>query len=259
MPALLRRSLLAAVLVAAVSASAQQPLTYWDYHDAMSAAFRLDHITSVDSLEDEFGPYLAMGDRFGLVRLFHLTDGGSRQIWVSKQLNGVVQEVVSGDLDGDDRDEIVAYTSAGVVYVWSSSDNRLKWESLTGDFRMVHSLALGQVDDDDAREIVINADNKIHYVDGETWNREWTSPMDYEATRMAIGDVDDDGVEEIVLNTGQVVDPRSGDVEWEGETFGARIQLLDMDGDGIPEVLAESDGTILRIFDVDLRREKQLQ
>jgi hypothetical protein len=255
---LLRRSLAAVVLLAAVAA-AQQPLPYWDYQAAMNAAFYLDHVTTVDTLEDEMGPYLAMGDRFGLVRLVQLVEGASREVWTSKQLTGAVLEVLSADLDGDDSDEIIAWTSNGVIYVWSSADQRLRWESLNNDFRQLHCVGVGQVDEDDAMEIVINGDRRIHYVDGATFNREWTSPMEYEAGRLAVGDVDGDGASEIVLNTGQIVNARSGDVEWAGEVFGSRIVLLDMDGDGIPEVLSESDGTVMRIFDVDHQREKQLQ
>ena len=258
MTVLLRRSLLFVVLWCTV-AVAQQPLPYWDYQSAMKASFYLDHVTTVDSLEDELGPFLAMGDRFGLVRLIHLVEGESREIWTSKQLNGSVLEVISGDLDGDDRDEIIAWTSTGSIYTWSAHDQRLRWESLNNDFRLVHALGVGQVDDDDPLEIVINADRRLHYVDGISFNREWTSTMEYEAGRLAIGDVDGDGTPEIVLNTGQVVDVRSGDVEWEDEVFGSRIVLIDMDGDGIPEVLSESDGTVMRIYDVDSRREKLLQ
>jgi hypothetical protein len=258
MTVLLRRSLIAVVLLT-TAAAAQQPLPYWDYQSAMNAAYYLDHVTAVDTLEDEMGPYLAMGDRFGLVRLMQLVDGESREVWTSKQLTGAVLEVLSADLDGDDQDEIIAWTSSGVIYVWSSVDRRLRWESLNNDFRQLHCLSVGQVDEDEPLEIVVNGDRRIHYVDGQSFNREWTSPMEYEAGRIAIGDVDGDGTAEIVLNTGQVVDVRSGDVEWAGEVFGSRIVLLDMDGDGIPEVLSESDGTVMRIFDVDHRREKQLQ
>lgn len=258
MTVLLRRILLVVVVCTAV-ASAQQPLPYWDYQSAMQAAYYLDHVTTVDTLEDEFGPFLALGDRFGLVRLIQLVAGQSRDVWTSKQLTGAVIEVLSADLDGDDQNEIIAWTGSGILYVWSSADRRLRWESLNNDFREIHCVSLGQVDDDAPLEIVVNADQHLHYIDGLTFNREWTSPMEYEAGRLAVGDVDGDGTAEIVLNTGQVVDVRSGDVEWAGEVFGSRIMLLDMDGDGIPEVLSESDGTVMRIFDVDHQREKILQ
>lgn len=250
---------LALVLAAAAPAFAQPPLDYWEYAAAMRAAERLDHVAGVNSLEDPSGPVLAVGDRFGLVRMLQLVDGQTRQLWVSKQLNGQVMEVLSADVDGDDRDELLAWTSAGAIYLWSAHDRRLLWESLTNDYQNVTAVALGQVDDDPALEIVINADSRIHYVDAQTYNREWTSPYDYSCTRLRVGDVDGDGGAELVLSTGQVVDCRNGDVKWDSEVFGTRIELLDIDADGIPEILTESDGAVMRIYDADVQREKHLQ
>ena len=71
------------------------------------------------------------------------------------------------------------------------------------------------MDDDPQTEIIINADNRLYYLDGLSFNREWTSLQEYEATRMMCGDVDGDRRNEIILSTGQVIDSRSGEVEWE--------------------------------------------
>ncbi len=260
MTAVLRRmTWVVLMLTIAGVAVAQQPLDYWQYTATMRAAMRLDLMTTIDSLEDDRGPVVALGDRFGLVRLLHVIQGQTLQLWASKQLNGQVREVISADMDGDGKDEFLAWTTAGHIYLWSAHDQRLLWESLTNDFQVIHAVTIGQVDDDPALEIVINSDRRIHYVDGESYSREWTSPFEYECTRMSIGDVDGDGSPEIVLTTGQVVDARSGDVEWDGENFGSRIELIDIDADGIPEILAESDGVVLRIFDADVQREKHLQ
>ena len=250
---------LAGCLCLAATVASAAELGYWEYRAVMRACERLDHVSCIESLEDADGPYIVIGDRFGLVRIVHLTGEGSRDIWTSKQLNGFVQEVVLADLDGDGSDEIIAWTTSAVVYVWSSTDHELRYETLQNEFQVLHSLATGNVDDDDQLEILVNADDHIYYLDGVTFNREWTSLQEYQATRMVVGDVDGDGTPEIVLNTGQVIDARGGDVEWEGEVFGARIELVDMDGDGIPEVLSESDGGSLKIYDVDIRREKHLQ
>jgi hypothetical protein len=255
-----RRVVLCALLLCvAAPLAAQTELGYEQYRAVMSAAERLDHLCTIESLETAAGPFVAVADRFGLVRVYQLTGDGSREIWTSKQLNGTVQQVLSADLDGDGSDEIVAWTSMATFYVWSSRDYRLLFETLQNDFRTIHSLAIGQVDDDAPLEIVVNADLLLHYYDGVSFNRQWTSLHEYEATRLAIGDVDGDHLDEIVLNTGQVLDSRSGDVEWEDEVFGNRIQLVDIDGDGLPEVLTESDGALMRIYDVDHRREKLLQ
>ncbi len=247
------------VVCGPTAATAAGELGYWDYRSIMTASERLDHIACIESLEDEQGPYIVIGDRFGLVRIVYITGEGSQDIWTSKQLNGTVQEVVTADLDGDGTDEIIAWTSSAMVYAWSSGDHALRFETLPNDFTTLHSLTTGNVDDDEQLEILINADNRIYYLDGVSFNREWTSLHEYQATRMAVGDVDGDGTPEIVLNTGQIIDARGGEIEWEDEVFGSRIELVDMDGDGIPEVLTESDGGVLKIYDIDSRREKHLQ
>ncbi len=244
-------------LAAAVASAAE--LGYWEYLAVMRVCERLDHVSCIESLEDANGPYIVIGDRFGLVRIVHITGDGSQDIWSSKQLNGIIQEVLVADLDGDGGDEVIAWSTSAIVYVWSSTDRELRYETLQNEFQIIHSLAVGNVDDDEQLEILVNADDHIYYLDGISFNREWTSLQEYQATRMAVGDVDGDGTQEIVLNTGQIIDARGGDVEWEDEVFGARIELVDMDGDGIPEVLTESDGGMLKIYDVDTRREKHLQ
>ena len=246
------------VLILAGSAAAAE-LGYWEYRSVMRACERLDHMCCVESLETDDGPFIVIGDRFGLVRLIHVTGDGSREIWTSKQLNGLLVEVQSADLDGDGADEILAWTTAPMLYVWSSIDNHLLYETLVNDYTVMHGLTTGNVDEDEQLEIVLNADEHLYYIDGVSFNREWTSLSEYRASRLAVGDVDGDGTMEIVLNSGQVVDARGGEVEWEEDTFGARIELVDMDGDGLPEVLTESDGGVMKIYDIDNRREKHLQ
>lgn len=234
-------------------------LTDWEYQALAEAAARFDHLELLPPPPGAVGVLVVIGDRYGLVRVAHVAHGASREIWKSKQLSGVVEEVIVADLDGEGNEEIIARTGSGVVYVWGSDDLKQRYESLVTDFRKIHSIAVGNVDDDEWNELVINADRHIYYVDGLSFNRDWTSLYEYEATRMRCGDVDGDRNVEIVLNTGQILDSRSGEVEWSDEVFGARIDLADIDGDLIPEVLSESDGAVLRIFDVDLRKEKHLQ
>lgn len=234
-------------------------LTDAEYQAVSEAAARLDHLALLPPPAGAVGAWLVIGDRYGLVRIAHVTHGASREVWKSKQLSGIVEEVLVADLDGDGIEEIVARTNSAIVYVWNSEDLKPRYESLTTDFQKVHSLTIGNVDDDEWNELIVNADRHLYYLDGRSYNREFTSIREYEATRMRCGDVDGDRSNEIVLNTGEIVDSRNGDVEWADEVFGARIDLADVDGDLIPEVLTESDGAPLRIFDVDLKKEKHLQ
>ena len=104
------------------------------------------------------------------------------------------------------------------------------------------------------------SDGRVVYVDGANWTRQFTSINEYQATQVRCGDVDGDNRPEVVLNSGQVLDAGTGDVEWEDEPFFARIELLDIDGDGIPEVLTENPGNgPLKVFNVGYRREVRLQ
>ena len=247
------------LILIALPLMAKDQLGYWEYKAAARAAERLDHVAWIGSLEDDFGPYLAVGDRFGLVRILYLTDGQSEEIWSSKQLNGIVQQVIASDLDDGGYDELIAWTNVGSVYVWSAHTQRMKYESLMNDFEKITCMCVGNVDDDSAYEIILNADDKIHYLDGKTFNREYSSISEFQASRIACGDVDGDGSMELVLNTGQVLDANNCEEEWSEKVFGNRIELLDIDGDGIPEILTESDNSSLRIFDADYRKEKHLQ
>lgn len=243
-----------------VMAAEEKELSYLEYQTLVISAHRLDKLAVMEPFGKDVGMFLVLGDRYGLVHVYHLTHNGSEELWKSKQLNGLVEEVQVVDLDGDGYDDsYMAWTSAAMVYVWNAEDFRLSYESLTSDFEKIHSFTSGNVDDDEAIEIIINADKHIHYLDGVSFNIEWTSLREYEATRMLCGDVDGDRRNEIILNTGQVLDSRTGDVEWADEVFGSRIQLLDMDGDEIPEILTESDGTVMKVFDADRRLEKHMQ
>ncbi len=247
-------------VAAAGPARAQDELSYGDYQLLVRAANRLDHVAVMEPVDGGVGMDMVLGDRYGLVHVYHLTAGKSREVFQSKQLDGTVDEVRVADLDGDGyEDAFLARTSGGMVYVWSAESRDLLYESLPNDFTRIHALAIGNVDEDPQNEIVVDADLHIHYIDGLSFNRQWTSLHEYEATRLRIGDVDGDGTNELVLNSGQVLDSRSGDVEWAEEAFGNRVELLDMDGDGILEVLTESDGTVMKVFDIDHRKEKHLQ
>ncbi len=248
------------VAAAAPAAAADQDLSYFEFQSLSVAAHRLDHLALLDPPEGGVGMCVVLGDRYGLVHLFHLTHDKSEQLWESKQLDGTVKEVKVADLDGDSYDDaFTASTSAGMFYVWDAVTFEPKFESLTSDFQEINTYTFGNVDDDPQTEIIINADKRLCYLDGLSFNREWTSLQEYEATRMMCGDVDGDRRNEIILSTGQVVDSRSGEVEWEDEVFGSRIELVDIDGDGVPEVLTESDGIPMRIYDVDHHKEKHLQ
>ena len=67
--------------------------------------------------------------------------------------------------------------------------------------------------------------------------------------------IDDDQLE-IIMNTGVILDSRFYNVEFQSdEVFGDRIFLLDINDDGIPEIVGEFLDFNIRVFDVYSERE----
>lgn len=240
---------------------AQEELAYEQYRALAWAADRLDHVAMFEPLHGGTGMFLVIAERFGTVQVVKLSARGAERVWKSIQLSGIPDEVITGDLDGDGlEDSIICRTNAGKVYVWSMDGYGLLWESLPSEYQTVSCFTISGMDDDRPNEIVLVADRRVVYVDGVTFNKDWTSINEYDATMVRCGDVDGDGRNEIVLNSGKVLDSVSGDVEWEEQAFFRNIELLDIDGDGMPEVLTENGfGGPVKVFDMDYGNEVRFQ
>jgi hypothetical protein len=248
-------------LSGAVAAWAQGELTYGEYRALSWAADRLSHVTKFEPIHGEEGMYLAIAERFGTVQVAKMDASGVRRVWKSNQLSGIPDEVLAVDLDGDGLDDsLMCRTGNGKVYVWSLDGYNLLWESLPSEYGVISCFTTANMDEDRPNEIVMVADNRLVYVDGESFTKQFTSINEYGASMVRCGDVDGDDRVEIVLNSGQVIDSVSGDIEWEDEPFFAFIELLDIDGDGLPEILTENPGNgSLKVFDADFRAEVRFQ
>ncbi|RKZ17297.1 hypothetical protein DRQ50_05155 [bacterium] len=249
------------VLLAPATASAQNELTYSQYRTLAWAAHRMDHLAMFEPLQGESGMLLALGERFGTVQVFKHDGDSVKRVWKSIHLSGIPEELLVADLDSDGFDDaLLCRTSGSKVYVWGLENFDLIWESLSGEYQSIVGFTTANMDDSPEQEIVLLADNHITYVDGVTFNRKFTTTGEYTATIVRCGDVDGDGRVEIVLNSGQVVDSVTGEIEWEDEPFFSRIELLDIDGDGMPEILTEGEiSGALKVFDVDFRSEVRFQ
>lgn len=248
-------------LAAAAATAADNELTYRQYRDLARLADGFEHVAMFEPLQGEAGMFVAVAERFGNVMVFKADGKGVRTVWKSDQLAGIPEEVVVADLTGDGLDDaLLCRTAAARVYVWKLEDFSELWESLSGEYSSITCFTVANVDEDPAAEIVMVADNHLVYVDTATFSKQFTSITEYTATMVRCGDVDADGTAEIVLNTGKVVDARSGEVEWEDETFFGRIELVDLDGNGTVDVLTEAPaGGPLKVFDVGGRREVRFQ
>ncbi len=236
-------------------------LSYQQYRQLDWTAKRLAHVAEFEPLNGEAGMYIAIAERFGSIQVIKMTPRGAEQVWKSKTLAGVPEEILVADLSGDGLDDsLICRTANGMVYAWSLDQYTPLWETLTGEYTTISCFTVANLDNDPASEILMIADGKLVQIDGKNFTRDNTSINTFTATQVRCGDVDGDGRNEVVLNSGKVIDPMSGNVEWDDENFYSRIELLDIDGDGMPEVLTENeDGGPLKVFDVDRRSEVRFQ
>ena len=258
---LLALTVVAVAFAAAIPAAAQPELTYGEYRTLAWAADRLAHLTKFEPLDGEVGMYVGIAERFGTVQVFKTDGRGVSRVWKSIRLSGVPEELLAVDLTGDGFDDaLICRTNAGKIYAWRLEDYALVWESLQSEYQTISCFTTANVDEDAANEIVMLADGFIYYVDGVNFTREFTSIETYAATMIRCGDVDGDGRMEIVLNTGQVLDSVTGEVEWADQVFFSKIELVDIDGDGMPEILTENEfGGPIKVFDGDYRSEVRFQ
>lgn len=243
------------------AARSQTELSYRQYRDLSRVADGFDHFVQFEPLQGETGMFYAVAERFGTVQVVKVDGRGSRTIWKSNQLAGVPEEVLVADLSGDGLDDALLCRTGGArVYAWALDGFAPLWESLSGEYSQISCFTAANIDEDPAAEIVMIANGRLVYIDGGTFTKQFTSISEYTATEIRCGDVDGDGRADVVINSGKVIDAGSGDVKWEDEAFFGRIELLDLDGNGVVEVLTENpSGGPLKVFDIGGRREIRFQ
>ena len=221
----------------------------------------LDEFDNLRQLEPLDGVQrIVYGDANGRVHVLEGDGTSFAEVWVSEYLEGAVAGVFVTDVNDDELQEVVVFTDRGRIYYLDSRDYRTIWSNPPGEYGHITCQGVYNTDDDPQPELLFCADGYLIVYDGRNQYEQWRSDQNnLTARQLLIGDVDGDGEKEIVLNDGYVFDARFFDLEWQSpEPFGERLGLLDMDEDGILELIGEFQGNYLRVYDVDLRREKSL-
>lgn len=224
---------------------------------AEESAFKVVAVfQTMDVLSDTSGLKIVYGDDRGYLHLLKQSKSGFSPDWRSDNLGASLREVLVEDLNADQKPELISYTSAGKIFVFDTSSYVILWES-GNEYQKISSMEVANVDKDRQKELVFCADSHIYVRDGKTFFEQTESREEFEAQDIAVGDVDGDGRKEIILNTGYVLDSMFCDLEWRySDLFGDKIELLNIDEDMLPEVIGEFQGGFLKIFDLDIRREK---
>jgi hypothetical protein len=160
----------------------------------------------------------------------------------------------SGDLDDGDLPLVFLYRGDDVVALWGDGSG-VAWqaEGFYGGYSS--GLALGDLDGDGWPEIVTINNSAACALDARDGSEKWCSvhlgdSIDGNGTNYpAIADMDGDGQAEVVIgpkilsSTGQVIGtgkPGKGSTPWLGDpniTAGALSAVVDLDGDGVQEVV----------------------
>jgi hypothetical protein len=250
---------------------------------ACAGAAQLDYLGGYAALGDELGVAgLAVGDvdgdgkveilvtgnfyAMGVFGSFTLlapdaaAAGGYREIAFSDGYHAGLSAAALLDLRADGRDEVVAGLGDGSVRAYAGTA-LVAAGSATVD-GAVAAFALADADNDGTPDLVVLSANAITLLDPATFASRGSIPVG--AAELAIGDVDGDGKNEVVLNTGAVLrlarngSDLSSEVVWTNPSgaFGVHIGLADIDGDGLPELIAMADWDELTVFDLDVQAQK---
>ena len=201
---------------------------------------------------------LVMGDDHGFLHVYEQRGEAFGEEWTSEFFEGAISHLFIVDVNADALQEIVVVTDQGRFYYLDATAYNTLWSSPPSDYQRITALSIHNIDEDEQPELIFCADGHLIIYDGRDRFEEWRSEQDnLSSSEILVGDVDGDGTDEIVLNDGYIFDARYHDLEWQSpDSFGQRMGLLDIDDDGILEVIGEFRDRFIRIFDIDLRREK---
>ncbi len=217
----------------------------------------LSHLLdTVDIVTDESGgTWVYYGGESGRLHLLEKKGGELSEV-NEVGVPAAIRALEVADLDGDGTLEVVLVTTDGQLGIYHGQSLEAKWRNQDESFASVSAMTIANVDQDAPLEILLLADGHLVIYDGSTRFKEWESPEETDATDFIVADVDGDEENEIVLSSGIVLSTIFFQIEWEaGESFGRELFLIDIDGDGSPEIAGRQNNGGLRIFSVKEHRE----
>lgn len=240
------------------------PLTlHAQEHTALELLLRRGTLESFDSIQhlpatNRTPARLVLGDANGYVRVYEQRRDAWDEAWRSRHMEGGIVSIVIADVFEDGLDEIVVFTDQGRIYYLDSAVYNTLWSNTPGEYSRITAGTVATFKDDPKPKLVFVADGRLTIIDSQDRFVEWRSDQTtLSTTQILIADVDGDGQDDIVLNDGYVFGSRFGALKWHyASGFGERMMVMDLEGDGILNLVCEYRGRFVRIYDVNLRREK---
>ncbi|KAA3605520.1 MAG: VCBS repeat-containing protein [Planctomycetota bacterium] len=174
-----------------------------------------------------------------------------RQRYFSPLYEGGIDRLLTGDLDGDGRKEVVVLEGTGRVLLYSQEN----WQEL-GEFQSAASsslplgMALADLQGDGSEEVVLCDQQNLYVYSGDgqlRWQFAGAGGRD-----VVVAQMDLDPSLEIATTSGAVVDATSQSLQWQYPNgFGVEVEAADLDGDGMAEIVAMEEWDRVYAFDVD--------
>ena len=211
----------------------------------------------VANLTAASGPETVVVDLLGGVFVLH--PNGS-EAWTKTLEDARVRQPAVKDFDADGAPELAVGQLSGTVVLFEN-DGDVAWRTSFPNSIVVKWMETGQIDDDDAIELVVSTfTGEIIALDGTDGAVQWRRSLNAKGASVhAIGDGDGDGEPEVYVaaRDGAIrsLSASDGTVEWTTTLTTEPVapmpppSLGDVDGDGDPELVAPSNTGLLAIVD----------
>jgi len=124
-------------------------------------------------------------------------------LWEFNATFWTVYPPIVGDLNNDNKSEVIFGSYDGFVYVLDGISGSLIWKYNTKSrFGIVMSPSLGDINSDGIIDIIVSdSDNVIHAIDGNSGSRLWCFYVENIYSSPTIGDFDGDKRLDVVIKT----------------------------------------------------------
>lgn len=179
--------------------------------------------------------------------------------WTSKWYGtDTIQAINIYDINQDGELEIFILLSSGNIDVYKSQTMELDTTYQT-TINNARNLIISDVDNDGQIEFILASDDdddfKINIINSLSLAGEWDTTITLaDDLDIKVGNVDNDVGIEIILSSGIIIDGADHHIKWVyTEGFGEKIELADIGGNSVPEIIGISASNYITAFDAELQ------